>query len=422
METANIITVDRSAGPVAGSGERLGPQLFKWTADEGAPWYPQQAYEITQLSVQDLAAAPNAVVAVPGGFTHVATYPDQTLVAFSKPDHSQPIAQSRFGLTSLFQGRSWHEELGLYYFRARWYEARVSSFLERDPLEGISGQNWYEAFRSNSPNFLDADGTQPQRPYGPDGGFQLPEEEMPTNPFTEFLENLGRTIGLSDKEKAPEKDLRGFLEEHGIAGRFDEIQRFVRLAVERQETQDKDPVLDWMFEMMLSLRPDSTGISAEASVAWPIVGVAGGGNIQLFREGETYSVALFGFETWHHFSRKELRKKGKVETGLAPLGASGLSIGAGIPVNIAYLRKTGSRVSAPEYWTGYANAVNVGIAGVFWNEDWIGAEYPTPGFGIGAWTRPKFHMAPVGPWRNLDSSSAKALMQSLLQQAKNVFE
>ena len=158
VSNAEIITVERSAGPVAGSTARLGPQLFKWTADEGAPWYPRQDYEITQLQVEDLATTPNTVTTLPGGFTHIATFPDQVLIAYSKPDHSVPLAQSQYGVTSLFQGRGWHGELGLYYYRARWYGAKLSSFLERDPSGYRDGQNGYGYLQWNSTHYLDPAG------------------------------------------------------------------------------------------------------------------------------------------------------------------------------------------------------------------------------------------------------------------------
>ncbi len=158
VSNAEIITVERSAGPVAGSTERLGPQLFKWTPDEGAPWYPEQGYEITQLQVEDLATTPNTMTTLPGGFTHIATFPDQVLVAYSKPDHSVPLAQSQFGVTSLFQGRAWHEELGLYYYRARWYGPSISSFLARDPFGYVDSSSPYAFLSLDTGNSIDPSG------------------------------------------------------------------------------------------------------------------------------------------------------------------------------------------------------------------------------------------------------------------------
>ncbi len=124
VELADAISVVRGGSTVDGSTERLGGQLFKWTPDEGAPWFPQQRYEISQVRVRDVAAVSNTVVSLPGSFTHIATFEDQVLVAYSEPDQGERVAQSRYGLRSLFQGRAWHEELGLYYFRARWCGVR----------------------------------------------------------------------------------------------------------------------------------------------------------------------------------------------------------------------------------------------------------------------------------------------------------
>ncbi len=148
--------MNRGENAVAGSSERLGGNLFKWTAETGAPWYPQQRYEVTQINLEDLATTPNAVAFPSIDFTHIATFTDQTFVAYSKPDHSTPLAQSRYGLTSLFQGRTWHEELGLYYYRARWSSGEVG-FIGRDPVKH-SSQNPYKWIEFSANNFVDPSG------------------------------------------------------------------------------------------------------------------------------------------------------------------------------------------------------------------------------------------------------------------------
>ncbi len=162
VDVAETITVERGAGVVAGSAERVNAQLFKWTADEGAPWYPQQGYEITQIHLEDLALAPNAVATLPAAFTHVATFDDQALVAYSKPNHSTPLGQSQYGVTSLFQGRTWHEELGLYYYRARWYGPTGASFFERDPSPRNNTNSLYVPFELDLSNTIDPSGRIPE--------------------------------------------------------------------------------------------------------------------------------------------------------------------------------------------------------------------------------------------------------------------
>ncbi len=56
----------------------------------------------------------------------------------------------------LFTGRELDEETGLHFFRARYYDARLGRFLQRDPLEYVDGMNLYEYVRSGP-----ATGTDP---------------------------------------------------------------------------------------------------------------------------------------------------------------------------------------------------------------------------------------------------------------------
>jgi RHS repeat-associated protein len=55
----------------------------------------------------------------------------------------------------LFQGRTWHEELGLYYYRAQWYSPELGDFLQRDPLGYFDSPNLYQFLNRNPVNFLD---------------------------------------------------------------------------------------------------------------------------------------------------------------------------------------------------------------------------------------------------------------------------
>ncbi len=165
VDVADTITVERGSGAVAGSTERLGPQLFKWTRGRGCAVV--SAAELRDHAVE--SARSGSITEhrrrrCLAGFTHIATFPDQALVAYSKPDHSEPIAQSRYGLTSLFQGRTWHEELGLYYYRARWYDTAMGSFVEKDPSPRTNTASLYLPFDYDYTNTIDPSGKIPESP------------------------------------------------------------------------------------------------------------------------------------------------------------------------------------------------------------------------------------------------------------------
>ena len=49
---------------------------------------------------------------------------------------------------ALYTGKEWDEEIGLYYFNARWYDPELGRFISEDPI--MDGPNWY-AYVANSP-------------------------------------------------------------------------------------------------------------------------------------------------------------------------------------------------------------------------------------------------------------------------------
>jgi len=77
------------------------------------------------------------------------------LLAYQAPTDSQPEAQSAYGLTTLFQGRTWHADLGGYYYRARWYLSELGEFAERDPLGSLDSANLYQPVGYNPVAFRD---------------------------------------------------------------------------------------------------------------------------------------------------------------------------------------------------------------------------------------------------------------------------
>ncbi len=69
-------------------------------------------------------------------------------VAASDPNHP-----NRF----LFTGREFDKETGLYYYRARYYNASIGRFLQTDPAR--DGTNLYAYCRNNPPTLTDPSGT-----------------------------------------------------------------------------------------------------------------------------------------------------------------------------------------------------------------------------------------------------------------------
>lgn len=69
-----------------------------------------------------------------------------------------PLTSSQFGNRYLFHGREYSTVIGLYNFRARWYDSQTGRWLSNDPV-GISGGLNLYAFCWNNPiNFQDPEG------------------------------------------------------------------------------------------------------------------------------------------------------------------------------------------------------------------------------------------------------------------------
>jgi RHS repeat-associated protein len=83
------------------------------------------------------------------------------LVSVLDPGFLQPYA---------FTGREWEPEVGLYYFRARYYDPAIGRFINKDPIGFGGGVNLYEYVGNQPTNLNDPLGLYPgQLPPPPPG-------------------------------------------------------------------------------------------------------------------------------------------------------------------------------------------------------------------------------------------------------------
>ena len=63
-----------------------------------------------------------------------------------------------------YTGREWDKETGLYYYRARYYDAKVGRFVTKDPIGFAGGINQFVYVGNNPVNFIDPWGLQSSDP------------------------------------------------------------------------------------------------------------------------------------------------------------------------------------------------------------------------------------------------------------------
>ncbi|MCA9217976.1 MAG: RHS repeat protein, partial [Planctomycetales bacterium] len=82
-------------------------------------------------------------------------------------EQSNPLMSTRFGFT----GREFDNEIGLYFYRARYFDSTSSSFVSADPLSFASARTNHYSYVSNDPlRFTDPTGRR-RRPSLPDPDF-----------------------------------------------------------------------------------------------------------------------------------------------------------------------------------------------------------------------------------------------------------
>jgi RHS repeat-associated protein len=79
-----------------------------------------------------------------------------------------PLTSSACGNRYLFQGREYSFALGLYNFRARWYDSRTGRWLSNDPIGINGGLNLYAFCGNDAVNFRDPEGEDVRREKGND--------------------------------------------------------------------------------------------------------------------------------------------------------------------------------------------------------------------------------------------------------------
>jgi RHS repeat-associated protein len=117
------------------------------------------------------------------------------------------VATRRYGAFGVFEagttngyaftGREWDSETGLHYYRARYYDPRISRFINEDPIGLRSGDVNFYAYVQNRPtNFIDPFGLQfaPGQGFVTGHGFTSSPLIQPTCPPDPCIQNCLQKI------------------------------------------------------------------------------------------------------------------------------------------------------------------------------------------------------------------------------------
>jgi len=411
FDLTTAVEVSHNQSTVAGTTTRISPKLLKWEPASGSL---AGVYDLSALHFTDLAGnvidSPEPSVTVPG------TSSDQLLfVLYAAPTDSTPESASQYGLTTLFQGRTWHADLGMYSYRARWYLPEAGVFGERDPVVRLGGeQNLYVPLKGDHANVVDPHGTQPAHEDDDDGKWHSEAHNL--TPYStqlyKLLERFKRRISSGgDTALATGKAV---LDQLGSL-----VENWLFLA------SPANMATDYLAGGLLDLAEHykgTAGGSAEGAGVFGPFGAHRGINWQYFPPpssdlSRTYRLAFFDFSTTKNFAAQEIENgRGK------GLGVLGVLYSAGLSLNVA----KGFQENEPEKWAGYFNTVSASWkstfpvpsgASAFWSSNDLGLVYAggelSWGGGIGfAWSHPYFNE--LGFTIRCDRGTAQALLSSAI--------
>ncbi|MFC2146452.1 Ig-like domain-containing protein, partial [Acidobacteriota bacterium] len=162
--TTNSIEIKKADGTVSGSITIENERTFKFTPDEMLA--ANQEYTLwVNSTIKDLDGK-----SINQFFHSFVVLPDDFLV-YERPDPNSHI-YSRIGNNYLFHGREYEPEVGLYYYRHRYYLPRIGRFLQTDPMQYEDSMNLYQAFGMNPVNRTDPFGAQAIHPHDRDPEMQ----------------------------------------------------------------------------------------------------------------------------------------------------------------------------------------------------------------------------------------------------------
>jgi RHS repeat-associated protein len=132
------------------------------------------------------------------GSTNALTSSTGTILEQTSYDSFGNSSNATFSSRYQFTGREFDNFSGLYFYRARWYDANIGRFVSEDPIGSVGGINFFVYVENNPINFTDHTGLLPelnselQTAYGLPGGrydYGCPGSGLGLGGFLDFFSN-----------------------------------------------------------------------------------------------------------------------------------------------------------------------------------------------------------------------------------------
>jgi RHS repeat-associated protein len=406
-DLAAAVTINRQGVEVAGETTRVEANVLKWTPAEPTTWLLAAQYSLSGINVEDLGG--NAVDAASMSFTHLAVDDGQMLIARQAATESVPMGASAYGLTTLFQGRTWHSDLGMYYYRARWYLPEGGVFGERDPVGYGDSAGLYDVMNGDPANRFDPFGLLSARIAPGQDPYTCDKLRVEVNgriylvsPYSGIVKDgeTGRKLDPGDPRARAARRASGWdFENSGLNDLISGLERGTRLFQNR-----------W-----------TAGLTLEVAAAAPN-GFHGGVNIQFWLGGDNLPVgALYVFDTISpYFDDEEKDSFLKDET----FTMAGLTAGGGVAADVAFFlhpkfkMKDFNDMSDQELvdsWRGsfhdFAMSIPAIGVGFFSSYTYEGFSLSFKGIGAGVFaSHTNFHLF-VGPFRSSSDMFSETLFR-----------